>query len=266
MLELYHADMSTCAAKVRCLLAEKGLAWEGRMLNLRAGDQHTPEFLALNPKAVIPVLVHDGVVVTESNIIMEYIEDAFPQGVSLMPANPLSRARVRAWMQRLDAGLHFDIAVLSIAVVIRSQLMAVHGTPEALDAYYAAIPDPKLRAIYQEVVPLGVRAPAFRASLDAWRKAMEAVEAALSGSAFLVGDSPTLADFAILPYVRRLEDLQMLQLWDDLSLGRPWLAHMKDTAGYQQGIVEFLNPDALALMQAEGEKAARDLLRRRDEP
>jgi glutathione S-transferase len=78
MLELYHNDMSTCAQKVRATLAEKDLTWDGHDLNLRTGEQHKPQFLKLNPRGVVPVLVHDGNVIIESNIIMEYVEDAFP--------------------------------------------------------------------------------------------------------------------------------------------------------------------------------------------
>jgi hypothetical protein len=46
MLELYHNDMSTCAQKVRLTLAEKGLSWENRHLDLRAGEQQKPDYLA----------------------------------------------------------------------------------------------------------------------------------------------------------------------------------------------------------------------------
>src|SRR4051812_6777343 len=56
MLELYHNDMSVCAAKVRLTLAEKGVPYTGHHLNLRAGDQREPGYLALNPKGVVPTL------------------------------------------------------------------------------------------------------------------------------------------------------------------------------------------------------------------
>lgn len=53
MLELYHNDMSVCAAKVRMVLAEKKLEWKGLHMNLRAGDTQKPEYLKLNPNAVV---------------------------------------------------------------------------------------------------------------------------------------------------------------------------------------------------------------------
>jgi hypothetical protein len=62
MLTLYHNDMSTCAQKVRFALVEKGVSWESRHLDLRARDHQTPEYLRLNPNAVVPTIVHDGTV------------------------------------------------------------------------------------------------------------------------------------------------------------------------------------------------------------
>ena len=77
MIELYHSTHSTCSQKVRICLAEKGLAWTGHHLNLRRFDQLKPEFLALNPAGLVPVLVDGGLVLTESRIINEYLEDAY---------------------------------------------------------------------------------------------------------------------------------------------------------------------------------------------
>ena len=115
MIELYHNDMSTCAQKVRLALAEKGVAWESRHLDLRARDHQTPAYLKLNPNAVVPTLVHDGVVVIESSVINEYIDDAF-EGAPLRPGNPAAKARMRLWTKQLDEGLHADTGVLSTSI------------------------------------------------------------------------------------------------------------------------------------------------------
>ena len=118
MLELYHNDMSTCAQKVRVTLAEKDLAWDGHELNLRTGEQHKPQFLKLNPRGVVPVLVHDGNVIIESNIIMEYVEDAFPDTKRLMPKSAPSKAAVRNLLQRLDTTLHCRVVQLECLIVL----------------------------------------------------------------------------------------------------------------------------------------------------
>ena len=79
MLTLYHNDMSVCAQTVRLALAEKNIEYEAIHLNLRTGDQRTPEYLKLNPKGVVPTLVNDDFVITESIVVNEYIDDAFPE-------------------------------------------------------------------------------------------------------------------------------------------------------------------------------------------
>jgi len=53
-LALYHNDMSSCAQKVRLMLAEKGLEWESRHLDLRAGEHQKEWYVKLNPRAVVP--------------------------------------------------------------------------------------------------------------------------------------------------------------------------------------------------------------------
>ena len=54
MLELYHNGSSVCAAKIRIVLAEKNVPWNGHYLDVLVADQFDPEYLKLNPKAVVP--------------------------------------------------------------------------------------------------------------------------------------------------------------------------------------------------------------------
>ena len=79
MIELYHNDMSVCAAKVRIALAEKGLQWKSFPLDLRAGDALKPEYLRLNPNGLAPTLVHDGHVIIESTLIVEYLDETWTE-------------------------------------------------------------------------------------------------------------------------------------------------------------------------------------------
>lgn len=78
-LHLYHADRSNCSARVRLLLEEKELPWVSHHINLMAKENINEEYFGINPKGVVPTLVDDGTVVTESNDILAYLEDKFPE-------------------------------------------------------------------------------------------------------------------------------------------------------------------------------------------
>jgi hypothetical protein len=91
-------------AKVRFALEEKQLPWKGDVIDIfLPGEHFRPEFLALNPKAVVPLLVHDGFVIPESTVIRECVDDAFA-GNPICPAVPRNRALVRSWTKAIDLG------------------------------------------------------------------------------------------------------------------------------------------------------------------
>jgi hypothetical protein len=70
MLILYDFGNSVCCQKVRITLVEKGLTWEARKVDLFKTEQYAPQYLKLNPKGVVPTLVHDGTPVIESTLIV----------------------------------------------------------------------------------------------------------------------------------------------------------------------------------------------------
>jgi glutathione S-transferase len=65
-------------------------------------NQHlTPEFVAINPKGLVPVLIHDGVVVTESSAIIDYVDQHFPNPPP-RPSDPAERERMYRWLELRD--------------------------------------------------------------------------------------------------------------------------------------------------------------------
>lgn len=92
--------------KVRIYLAEKGLTIPTKELNLRAGEQRTPDFLQKNPFAGVPILeLDDGTVIAETLAIMEYLEELYPNP-PLIGADPVTRALVRMWERRCEIGVY----------------------------------------------------------------------------------------------------------------------------------------------------------------
>src|SRR6186997_1065431 len=153
-LALYHNDMSSCAQKVRLMLAEKGLEWESRHLDLRAGEHQQDWYIKLNPRAVVPTLIDGDIVVPESNVINEYLDERFPDP-PLKPADPFGRARMRLWTKQLDEGVHdAGIAVLSFGLAFRHQYLT---KGEAGKEMLESIPDPIKRERRRDVIAQGAR-------------------------------------------------------------------------------------------------------------
>ncbi len=255
MLTVYHNDMSSCSQKVRFVLAEKAVPWESVTLDLRVGDQFRPEFLKLNPKGLVPVIDHDGEVIAESNVIIEYLNDVFPQR-PLLPADAVGRARARGWMKKLDDGLHLEVAALSVGIAFRHQIMAVKNTPELLAAHFAAIPDPYMREVQRQVVTEGAGSPRVAQAVKEFRKLFEALEPELARHDWIVGDTLTLADIAYAPYITRLDHLALEGLWADKPHVAAWYERLKATTGYQEGLARWFNPKYLPLMREAGLAAA----------
>jgi len=95
---------SSCSYRVRIALGYKKLAYESSFVNLLDGEQKKPENLAKNPIGHVPSLAIDGVTYVESVAIMELLEELYPEP-ALLPKTAHDRARVRALVQTINAGI-----------------------------------------------------------------------------------------------------------------------------------------------------------------
>ncbi|WP_076536565.1 glutathione S-transferase family protein [Shewanella sp. UCD-KL21] len=247
MIKLYHNDMSVCAQKVRLVLAHKGIDWESIHLNLRAGDQFKPDFRKVNPKAIIPVLTHDDHVITESNVICYYLDEVFMQQ-PLMPQSPLQKAELRGWLTRLDAGLHEQIAIISFCLAFRHQILNRHSTEAALEDFLASIPDPARAILMRDMVTNGTSSPRLQLAILAYKKLIKDLANSLENSDWIVSSGISLADYSYIPYIERLEQLQLNGLWEDYPQIEQWIVRVRATDAYQTAMVEWHNQDYIQLM------------------
>ena len=167
MLELYHNNVSVCAQKVRIVLAEKDVPWTNHHLSLAMGEHLTPQFKAMNPRGVVPVLVHDG------NTIVEIERDLrLPgRGVSdppLSPKTPLERATMRLWCKLPDDILHTACATVSFAISFGQQLKKLAGT--GLEERLMKMPDPARRERQRALIEKGIETPFFRDHIKVFEK------------------------------------------------------------------------------------------------
>jgi len=251
-MELYHNNMAVCSQRVRLVLRAKDLHPIEHHLDLRAGDALRPEYLALNPNGVVPTLVDHGRAIIESSVICEYLDDAYPE-VPLRPAGALDRAEMRLWTMLPDTGLHQACGILSSAVAFRYQTLAL--PKEEVERQLAARPDPKVREFLRMLIERGVEAPIFAPNVLAYDAILGRMERALAGRPWLAGQDYSLAEAALLPYVQRLDHLQL----SDVFLShRPavmdWFRRGSARANYA-GISDYLDDKYLVLMAEKGREA-----------
>jgi glutathione S-transferase len=101
--ELYHNGLSLCSKKVRFCLAELGIEYVSHHIDLietGAYENLSRAFLAINPAAVVPVLIHRGHPVYESHDIIRYAADHSDTPGELVPADPARRAAMQTWVDR----------------------------------------------------------------------------------------------------------------------------------------------------------------------
>lgn len=101
ILKYYHAEPVANSLKSMVPLLEKQLAFESVYVDLHKFEQHSAWFVAINPEGQVPVLDHDGVIITHSSVINEYLEDVFPE-TPLRPRDPQGAARMRYWNKFVD--------------------------------------------------------------------------------------------------------------------------------------------------------------------
>jgi glutathione S-transferase len=263
-LELYHHGSSACAAKVRFALAEKDLEWVGHYVDILAGEQFRPEFLAISPKAVVPVLVHDGAVIVESTVICEYLEESFPAN-PIYPPSPLERARVRVWTKAVDEELH--PACSAITYIASHRHTILRNGAGSFEQFLArgAREGTAARALKWQWIKLGLEAPGAADKIRLYDAYLNKMEETLRASDWLVGARFSMADIAMTPYVNRLAALAMEGLWERGRLPHVerWFERVRARPTFRPAFIDWV-PDALAReMRANGERswpAIRELL------
>jgi glutathione S-transferase len=241
VLTLYHGRTSVCSIKARLALAEKGVAFDSKLMTLR-GDQFDHAYMKLNPNAVVPTIVHDGKVIIESTVIMHYVDEAFA-GAPLMPSDPLACARVRLTEKLMDEDVHVSCMTLTFATANRASL--AHLAPEDMETELAKSPDPKRSDIKRQVVTLGLDAPLVVGALRAHETLLDHIDQAMQVGPYIAGSTYSHADIAATPYVWRLDKLKLARMWE----GRPgvalWYDRVRARPSFKAAVDDWVSADDL---------------------
>ena len=203
MFVLHHGWKSSASRRVRLCLAEKGLKFESKIVNLAKGEHHTPEYLALNPNGVIPLLVlPDGRSLYESSTICEYLDETYPEP-SLRPTDAYRRAEMRNWIRHVDERIG-NLIVFNWKHSI--QKMASQLSDEELKERLKKIPSKERQEAWLRVA----RRPFTKEEEDEARRKLvlllDKMEASLKQHAWLVGEAYSLADIGVVPFVKRIDE------------------------------------------------------------
>lgn len=228
---LYNAPQSTCSQRVRYALHAKGVEFGESKLDLFAGDQLRPEYLAINPNGVVPALVHDSAPVIDSTVILEYLEDIFPDIAPMRPEPPLAVARMRAMMRFIDE-------VPTPAIRIPSYNLAFLPHFQAMsDEEFQALCDskPLRREFLMRMGRTGFPEPDVNEALGRLRRGIERMSTWIEqgGGPWLMGSDLSLVDLAIVPVIVRMDDIGLGHVWHDKPEIGAWLDRICATEAFR---------------------------------
>jgi glutathione S-transferase len=222
---LYNAPQWTCSQRVRFVLNAKGLPFEEHKLDLLAGDQLKPEYLALNPNGVVPTLDHDGNVVIDSSVIIEYLDEVVPDQARFTPRDPVRRAAMRALMRFIDEMPAAAVRVPTFNLAFLPRFAAMS------EAEFLAFAESKpLRKEFMLAMGrTGFPQKEMDGAIGRLRRSYERMDEAIadSGGPWLLGADITLADISVMPAVVRMADLGLSGMWDDKPAVARWYEEIR---------------------------------------
>ena len=202
MMILHHGWRSSASRRVRLCLEEKGLPYEGHVVDMANLEHHSPEYLKINPLGVIPTLIHDGRPLHESGTICEYLDETFPDP-PLRPSAPYERAEMRNWIRHADERIG-NLIIFNWKHSLAKT--ASQWSDEELAERLKKVPSKER----QEAWLRAARRPYTAEEEGEARRRLvlmlDRMEENLGRHAWLVGDTYSLADIAVVPFVKRIDE------------------------------------------------------------
>ena len=200
MARLFHVPLSPFCRKVRLSLAEKKI--EVELVEERYWEQD-PEFMRRNPAGKVPVLRLDGIMMSESAAICEYIEETRPEP-ALLPTDPAERFEVRRLVSWFDDKFHAEVTSKLLYERVNKKVMK-QGYPDSTN------------------VKSGAKAIKYHLDYLAWL---------LDHRRWLAGDKMTLADFAAAAHLSALDYISDVD-WNRSEVVKDWYAKIKSRPAFR---------------------------------
>lgn len=243
MLKLYHYWSSACSQKVRMCLAEKGLTWDSHHVDLFEFENFKPWYTRLNPKGVVPTLDHDGRIIIESNVILEYLDEVFPSA-PLRPNNAHERAHMRLWTYNSEEMAHWPVNTASYNFRYVKRLEQKGVSKDDLMAAADRCPNPTIGLRVRHRALYGVSEEEENEASTKLEYLLDQMETQLLAGPWLAGNTYSLADIALAPMINRIEVLRYPEM--TAAKRRPAVADWWQRIRARPAFVEafsFANPE-----------------------
>ena len=233
-LHLYHGDISNCSMRVRMVLEEKELPWISHHLDLKKNETRTPAYFAINPYGLVPALVHDGVLLIESDDVIEYLDQSFPQH-ALRPADQAGQGEVHRWL-KLATGIHLKAVKVTI-YTNKMRGVFKHSSKDSED-YAKLQKDPTLIEFHRKSGSAeGFSPQDVENAASILRDCFGQLENALAQHRWLVGDTFSLADIAWVPLHFTLSGANFS--FDQYPRVQAWAEAIRERPSFQSGVLKW---------------------------
>jgi glutathione S-transferase len=204
-MKLFHAWLSSASRRVRLCLAEKNIPYEGVAIDLGKQQQHSPEFLAMNPNGVVPALeLAPGRFLHESSTICEFLDDIQPLP-PLRPADPYALALMRNFVRWTDEKVLPNLLILNWSQML--QPAAQQWTDAQLQEKMQRIPTAERREAWLRVARKPYTEEEKAEALGKLLLLVDRMEEMLAHGPWLMGAQFTLADIAAAPFTARIAEI-----------------------------------------------------------
>jgi glutathione S-transferase len=235
-LKYYHAEPVANSLKSMIPLKEKGLAFESIYVDLHKFEQHSDWFVAINPEGQVPVLDHDGLIITHTTVINEYLEDAFPDAPPLRPNTPEGNARMRYWNKFVDEHVMNHVSMHGWHRMVGVIARGIEGGE--FETLMERIPLPDQRKKWSDARS-GFSDELLANATAKIEYAVAKVEAQLANGPWLAGDMFTLADINFYCHCGMMVE----RMFPDMTIG-PRLIEWRDRMTARPGVADALSmPD-----------------------
>ena len=229
-IHLYQYFLSNCSQRVCIALEEKGLRWFPHPVNLFTQENTREAYFRINPKGLVPAMVHDGVVITESIDILRYIEERFPEP-ALYPRDEEERRKVDEWL---------NLATERHMSVVKTYMYAMafgSKNPKAMNDYVDKQEDEELIAFHRESATGFAHSRVLAAERELFAF-YDSLEKELGEHRWLVGDRFTFADIAWFVQYFLSERTGVVDFRNYPNIRR-WGALVKERPSFQRGVTRI---------------------------